>query len=72
MQPRKPTPLSPAGGIAPERARVVSAVSENSRTGDDAAAQQAIEEAEYQAFLAFQDTGARNSKRALGGRRATR
>lgn len=29
-------------------------------------------DAEYQAFLSFQDVGAQNSERALGGRRATR
>lgn len=36
------------------------------------AAQPLADDAEYEAFVAFQNVGADNSRRALGGRRATR
>jgi hypothetical protein len=59
MQPRKPsrTVAVPAPGVDEPV---------------DAAAERAAADAEYEAFLVFQDIGAKNSKRALGGRRATR
>ena len=59
MQPQKPIPV----GSGPVR---------DFGTAEDAAAEPVIADAEYEAFLAFQDIGAKNSERALGGRRANR
>ena len=58
MQPEKPTYTTSA------------ASSENS--ADLVAAEPSLADAEYDAFLAFQDIGAKNSERALGGRVARR
>jgi hypothetical protein len=59
MQPQKPIRTGAAPAQRPAKPA-------------DAAVEQAAADAEYEAFLAFQDIGAKNSARALGGRRATR